>query len=76
MYFGYYIQYTWVTSSIGHSALMWVCRLLTEEVGRKATAMSVLDQEKSALIRDLFQVSGTLEGITPSCRQQTADSRQ
>jgi len=30
-------------------------RLLTEEVGSKSQAISVLDQEKSALIRDLFQ---------------------
>ena len=30
-------------------------RLLTEEVGRKCQNITVLDQEKSALIRDLFQ---------------------
>jgi len=30
-------------------------RLLTDEVGAKSQAISVLDQEKSALIRDLFQ---------------------
>jgi len=30
-------------------------RLLTEEVGSKSQAISILDQEKSALIRDLFQ---------------------
>lgn len=30
-------------------------RLLTEEVGKKSTAITVLDQEKSALIRELFQ---------------------
>lgn len=30
-------------------------RLLTEEVGKKCNAITVLDQEKSALIRDLFQ---------------------
>ena len=30
-------------------------RLLTEEVSKKCTAITVLDQEKSALIRELFQ---------------------
>ena len=36
------------------------CRLLTEEVSKKCTAMTVLDQEKSALIRDLFQARARL----------------
>ena len=35
---------------------MLTLRLLTEEVGSKSQAISILDQEKSALIRDLFQV--------------------
>jgi len=30
-------------------------KLLTEEVGKKSTAITVLDQEKGALIRELFQ---------------------
>jgi len=30
-------------------------RMLTEEVSKKSTAITVLDQEKSALIRELFQ---------------------
>jgi len=30
-------------------------KLLTEEVGNKSTAIAVLDQEKGALIRELFQ---------------------
>ena len=30
-------------------------RMLTEEVSKKCTAITVLDQEKSALIRELFQ---------------------
>ena len=36
--------------------LKLLLRLLTDEVGAKSQAISVLDQEKSALIRDLFQV--------------------
>ena len=35
-------------------------RLLTEEVSKKSKAMTVLDQEKSALIRDLFQARARL----------------
>merc|ERR1712098_1043412 len=35
-------------------------RLLTEEVSKKCKAISVLDQEKSALIRDLFQARARL----------------
>ena len=35
-------------------------RLLTEEVSKKSRAMTVLDQEKSALIRDLFQARARL----------------
>ena len=31
-------------------------KLLTEEVSKKAHSITILDQEKSALIRDLFQV--------------------
>ena len=31
-------------------------RLLTEEVGKKSNAITLLDQEKGALIRELFQV--------------------
>ena len=30
-------------------------RMLTEEVSKKCTAITVLDQENSALIRELFQ---------------------
>ena len=30
-------------------------KLLTEEVGKKCTSITVLEQEKSALIRELFQ---------------------
>ena len=32
-------------------------RLLTEEVGKKSNAITLLDQEKGALIRELFQVN-------------------
>ena len=32
-------------------------KLLTEEVSKKSQAITVLDQEKSALIRELFQVN-------------------
>ena len=39
---------------------MCCCRMLTEEVSKKCTAMTVLDQEKSALIRDLFQARARL----------------
>lgn len=35
-------------------------RLLTDEVSKKCKAISVLDQEKSALIRDLFQARARL----------------
>ena len=35
-------------------------RQLTEEVSKKSKAMAVLDQEKSALIRDLFQARARL----------------
>lgn len=35
-------------------------KLLTEEVGRKSNSISVLDQEKSALIRELFQARSKL----------------
>ena len=34
--------------------------MLTDEVSKKCTAMTVLDQEKSALIRDLFQTRARL----------------
>jgi hypothetical protein len=34
--------------------------MLTEEVGRKSNSISVLDQEKSALIRELFQARSKL----------------
>ena len=37
--------------------MLLTLRQLTEEVGAKSQAISILDQEKSALIRDLFQVS-------------------
>ena len=37
-----------------------IFRLLTEEVGRKSSSISVLDQEKSALIRELFQARSKL----------------
>ena len=36
--------------------MLLTLRQLTEEVGAKSQAISILDQEKSALIRDLFQV--------------------
>lgn len=35
-------------------------RLLTDEVSKKCKAIAVLDQEKSALIRDLFQARARL----------------
>ena len=35
-------------------------RMLTDEVSKKCKAISVLDQEKSALIRDLFQARARL----------------
>ena len=35
-------------------------RLLTDEVSKKCNAISILDQEKSALIRDLFQARSRL----------------
>merc|ERR550532_2042854 len=38
-------------------------RLLTEEVSKKSRAMTVLDQEKSALIRDLFQARARLRQV-------------
>ena len=41
---------------IMHSLL----RLLTDEVSKKCNAISILDQEKSALIRDLFQARSRL----------------
>ena len=39
---------------------VFLLRLLTDEVSKKCNAISILDQEKSALIRDLFQARSRL----------------
>jgi hypothetical protein len=47
-------------------------RMLTEEVGRKSQLITALEEEKRALIRQLFQQSSSMPGSTDTIKSNSS----